>query len=101
LQPFGIYTYDWLPNDPMKYAYAKSIKQFFDLNPPKYSIDDLSEYRKAVTELVLLILATKVELMYRHRYVEGNWASAIDQFKSLSQRQFIDDGPCKTMIKFM
>jgi len=36
-----------------------------------------------------------------HRYVEGHWTSAIDQFKSLLQRQFADDGPCKVIIKFM
>jgi hypothetical protein len=52
-QPFGIYTYDWVPKDPLEYAHAKSIKQFFDLNQSKYSMDDLSEYRKAVDACVL------------------------------------------------
>ena len=48
LQPFGIYTYDWVPKDPSEYAYIKSAKQFFDQNPSMYTTDDLSEYRKAV-----------------------------------------------------
>jgi hypothetical protein len=49
----------------------------------------------------VVTLAQSVALMFRLRYVEGNWTHAIDQFKSLLQRQFIDDGPCKTIIKFM
>jgi hypothetical protein len=54
LQPLGIYTYDWVPKDPLEYAHVKSIKQFFDLNQSKYSVDDLSEYRKAVDACVLI-----------------------------------------------
>lgn len=84
LQPFGIYTYDWMPNDPMKYAHVKSIKQFFDLNPPKYSTDDLSEYRKAVTELVLLILATKL-----------NSFIATDTLREIGQAQSINSKVCR------
>ena len=52
LQPLGIYTFDWVPKDPSQYAHVKSIKQFFDLNASKYSIDDLSEYRKAIDACV-------------------------------------------------
>ena len=57
-QPLGIYTFDWVPKDPSQYAHVKSIKQFFDLNASKYSIDDLSEYRKAIDACVLNISPT-------------------------------------------
>ncbi len=40
-------------------------------------------------------------LILQRRYVEGNWTSAIDQFRSLLQKQFVDDGPCTTIIEFM
>ncbi len=61
LQPFGIYTYDWVPKDPLEYSHVKSIKQFFDLNPTKYSTDDISEYRKAVDACVYIINEKKLK----------------------------------------
>jgi hypothetical protein len=103
LQPLGIYTFDWVPKDPSQYAHVKSIKQFFDLNASKYSIDDLSEYRKAIDACVLNISPTN-SIFCAHSwrsYVEGKWTSAIEQFKSLLETKFIGDGPCKKMIEFM
>ena len=64
LQPFGIYTYDWVPKDPLAYSHVKSIKQFFDINQSKYSMDDLSEYRKALDACVLNCQVTQLCLSY-------------------------------------
>lgn len=71
-----------MPKDPSEYAHVKSIKQFFDLNQSKYSMDDLSEYRKAVDACVLTL---KMKCWYQ-LYVFTDTLRATGQVQSINSK---------------